>query len=257
MSEELKPIRSMTYSTKQGEPWDRGCSINFENLTHKELDQLTHALKFGCGWVRFNEGRLEIRERYEEMPAPESDPTMVGFWTPKPPPKEIRLPDPGEPHAPTVFDFSEIHAYSYPGILIQHLCGYNYSRENYAFQVKQVESFGFHCLRSRRNVGQFWEAWLLPSLLFAKGRLKKVIEAHLACSNCGNDDIASWNFREPVEEGGEIRCMRCVAPRAFARKVGEAKEQKDQLQRAVAFLQHTASFGTLDVVCQRLAMVMD
>lgn len=41
------------------------------------MDKLAHMLKSGGGWVRFHEGRLEVKERLEEIPRPARGPRMT------------------------------------------------------------------------------------------------------------------------------------------------------------------------------------
>ena len=247
--------QSMSYVAKKED--GRGCSIKFDNLTPEELEKIQYALSSSCGWIRFNEGRLEVLERYDTAPIQEADPLMAGFWTPKPPVKAIEFPKP--PFAPKVFEFDEVGDYSFPGILVQHLCGYNWTPDNYQAQVKKMESWGFACLRSKRGgEGKYWEAWFLPSLYQACGALGDTMNAHLACSNCGSCNIDRYDYREgEIKAGAEIRCHDCFELRTYARAVPEAKDGKGKLKRAVDFMQRHASFGTLDVVCQRLAMAVD
>jgi hypothetical protein len=61
-----------------------------------------------------------------------------------------------------------------PSIIIQHLCGYHYTPENYKRQAEYLESLGFECLRSRRGAdARYHELWLLSGLWSAKGGLKE------------------------------------------------------------------------------------
>jgi len=64
-----------------------------------------------------------------------------------------------------------------PSIIIQHLCGYNFSDPGYKAAADSLEMFGFECLRSRRGLsGKYWELWLLPYLRAAKDRLRDAID---------------------------------------------------------------------------------
>lgn len=135
--------------------------------------------------------------------------------------------EPARPEAPVqmqLFDQAEADRpyedHYGASITIQHLCGYGFTAEKYKEEAELLESYGFECLRSRRGLsGQFWELWFLPGTWCAKGRLKEAVEDHVRTANPSNE--------------------------------------KSKTTAAVRFLQKNASFGTLEVSVQRLALVMD
>ena len=187
-------------------------SVTIDGLTQREVDALRHAFSAKCSLVGVNQdGRLDVHDRHEPLPEPQDDPPMYQFWSGT---ADRFLTD--SPKPPKTFDFSSIDAYSSPAIVIQHLCGYNYTPNNYKAQCQLLQSYGFACLRSRRGQdGQFWEIWYLPGLWSATGDL------------------------------------------AFHMSTGKHDNDSRKLQRAVEFLRSHASFGTLDICCQRLACVVD
>lgn len=237
--------------------------VILENLTKDEMDQIQHAFSARCSFVGVNdEGRLEIVDKHKPLPAPADDPPMQGFWCPKPPPKTIEFPQP--PFPPKHFEFSEVHQYSSPSITIQHLCAYSYTPERYKAEARKLESYGFACLRSRRGTdGKYWEIWYLSGLWSARGALGECLDEHLACSGCQSTKIErpfGWglNDRSPIEEGDEIRCWQCCSGVQRAVKVPKVdRSSKEALERAVEFLRYHCTFGSLDICCQRLAMVID
>ncbi len=110
-------------------------------------------------------GRLEASSRWEPLPAPARDEEMMPFWQPSiPGHTQIEL---RNIEVPLGFSVS---------LMIQSLCGYDYSPENYRREAGKLEDFGFHCLRSRRGRdGHFWEIWYLPGLWSARGLLREAI----------------------------------------------------------------------------------
>lgn len=107
-----------------------------------------------------------------------------------------------------------------PSILISSVCGYDYTPENYRCETEKLERWGFICMRSRRDSdGHFWEFWYLPSLYLAKEELKDALQS--------KKDSAG----EPTES--------------------------IKMERALSFLSRNTSFGSLDVVVQRMAMVAE
>ena len=112
----------------------------------------------------------------------------------------------------------------FSGGAVRKLCGYNWSPENYASEAARLESFGFECLRSRRSErGTFWEHWVLPGVWAAKGRLK--------------EEFDSWP--KPACDANSVQ------------------QQKAETDAVVRWLAKNCSFGSLDVVVQRLSMTMD
>ncbi len=135
--------------------------ISLEGLNPQEVDQL-QAMAWGHSWCMVVDGRLQTVSRWEPLPAPAQDETMMPFWQPSAPgPAQIELCE-----VPVPLGLQA-------GITIEHVCGYHYTPENYRTETTKLEEFGFECLRSRRRSdGRYWEMWYLPGLWSAKGRLK-------------------------------------------------------------------------------------
>src|SRR5687768_12481836 len=72
-------------------------------------------------WCTVTDGRLEIAWRREKLPEPTEDETMMPFWR-RATPGVVQL---------NLIDL-DIPTDSSPSIVIQHLCGYFYSKEGYA-----------------------------------------------------------------------------------------------------------------------------
>ncbi len=190
-----------------------GGGFTINGVDQEEVDVLLGSFKGGFHWVRRGQdGRLEHRPAFEDVPPPGKDESMHPFWSP-----------PGKDEGVQMEMFSlgdkegAYHRHSSPSILIQHLCGYHYSAENYKKQAEFLEECGFVCMRSRRDAasGQFWELWFLPGMWCAQGRL-----------------------REAIADSGK-------------------KNEKLKAGVAVEFLGRHSQFGTLDIAVQRLAMVPD
>ncbi|EKE24906.1 MAG: hypothetical protein ACD_5C00359G0001 [uncultured bacterium] len=116
-------------------------------------------------WVSTKGGRLEVAAKKKDLPKPTEDEEMLPFW---------RRQVPGS-YQLELFKVA-VPKYSSPAIIIQSLCGYNYTSENYKYTAELLESYGFECLRSRRgNDGKYWEVWILPGLWSAKGELEKAL----------------------------------------------------------------------------------
>lgn len=107
-----------------------------------------------------------------------------------------------------------------PSIIISSLCGYNYTPEFYKKTAEQLESYGFECMRSRRgNDGKFGEIWVLSGPWAAKGELGEVVRKNQSRKS--------------------------------------KKKKKDELKIVIRFLCNKVSFGSLDVMIQKAAMVTD
>lgn len=148
--------------------WGPG-SVTFEGLTEDERNKMEGVVR-GHAWVTGEkEGRLKFVDTREKLPSPEDDDEMLPFW---------RKPQNGERVQVKLENLSEESLkHSSPSIFIQHLCGYNYTPENYRHVARELEAYGFECMRSRRGLdGRFWEGWFLPALFFATGALEKAIK---------------------------------------------------------------------------------
>lgn len=246
---ESKPIRVGGY-TVSAKSDGYGNRIEFQNLTKEEMETIQRNFGAGGGWLRIQDGRLEERANYNDLPKPTDDPYMAGFWG-----GEWRKPMeiPTGPFPPKIYEFEEIREFCFPSIMIQSVCGYDWTPQNYASNVERLESFGFCCMRSRRSrEGKYWEAWFLPSLSAAQGRLKMILEDHKVCSGCG-----SVNYFKYRREEENISCMDCHTAWGHEVMVKAPKTVKEQIEAAVNFLCRNTSFGTLDISVQRAAMVLD
>ncbi len=147
--------------------------VTIEGLTEEEERGII-AVVNGHWWTSVNsEGRLKFFATREELPGPAEDEEMMPYW---------RHPILGEGVLQHHLFDSDALSYSIsPSIVVQHLCGYYYTPENYRKQVKKLESYGFECLRSRRgDDGRFWEIWFLSGLWAAKGDLKVALAGNEA-----------------------------------------------------------------------------
>jgi len=191
------------------EPDDDSHTITIGGLKKEELEKLKGFIH-GQEWVSVKDGRIAFSSTKTPLPSPAEDEAMMPFWRrPNVEEKELLSQKRFDGFAKNWPPFS-------PSILIQHLCGYNFTPENYMRQSAKLTSYGFVCCRSQRgDDGEYWEVWYLPGLFAANGDLKKAL--------------------------------------ADAR-IGKVKAEVDA---AVSFLCRHSSFGTLDVVAQRAAMVID
>lgn len=186
---------------------EKNCEISIGGLTKEQLE-IFKGFILGMYWLNIDKDGLNSLPALAELPRPAADESIMPYWSSQDKQRRIiqtKLFSDGEGWPP----FS-------PSFVIQHLCGYNYSPENYKYQVEKLESYGFECLRSHRGPdGKFWEIWFLPGTFCAKGVFK--------------------------DELDKIENM----------------DEKEILERAISFLCRNVSFGTLDVVIQRAAMVID
>ncbi len=167
--------------------------------TEKEVNMLRRMMCSGC-WLGTREGsiggEMEARDKYKPLPDQVDDPMIPPRWQVQPPakyggttkrPVKMRLAEHLDPD----------DGWHSPSIIIQHLCGYYNTPENYAIEAARLQSLGFECLRSRRDDdGKFWELWLLPFLLMAEGDLKKVVEKTKGLPwNKQSEEVVNWLCR--------------------------------------------------------------
>lgn len=204
----MKPVEVEGYTNGQG----NASQITIKNLRPEELEMLQGMLK-GMHWVAIDNGRITISPRFEPLPSPIVDEKMMPFW------RRHEFPDDGKLQV-SIFDPERFKNNYGASIQIQSLCGYNYSKENYQHEAKKLISWGFDCLRSKREEdGRFREIWYLPGIWAAKGTLAETL----------------------------------------AEKKQKMKEYtpQERLQDVVSFLCVNSQFGSLDVTVQRAAMVND
>jgi hypothetical protein len=141
-------------------------SVTITGLSREEVDSILGAVSNTC-YIGFKENQLEVVSKFNDLPGPVDDPVMYPFW---------RKPHPSEISQQTVFDkiiFEETSEHDSPAIYISGLCGYYYTPQNYKIYGEKLISYGFECLRSKRDAdAMFWESWYLPALWAAKGDLK-------------------------------------------------------------------------------------
>lgn len=146
-------------------------SHTIENLTSDEANAFDGFLTGAC-WARVEKGRLHVRPIHEPIPDPIADPFFGENW---------QRPRNNAPAKFNLQDFDKPGDHCSPSFIIQHLCGYGFTRERYKAQARRLESYGFECLRSRRGTnGRYWELWYLPGLWCAEGELKKAVGTHAA-----------------------------------------------------------------------------
>ena len=139
--------------------------FSLRNVSPEEMDKL-EAMALGHAWCMVVNGRLQSQSRWEPLPKPAADETMMPFWQPI---------SPGR--AQLELRGIETPPGAQAGIMIQSLCGYEYSPENYRLESEKLERYGFVCLRSRRGEdGRFWEVWHLPGLWSAEDELKDALQ---------------------------------------------------------------------------------
>jgi len=197
--------------------------------TAAEMD-LIRSMMTGAKWIGTEGGKLWGADRLKPLPSPVDDPMLPPKWSIKVPvldqgtKKEIEKAmgasarDSVKTSINVRDDVEPDEGWHYPGFIVQHLCGYNWSKANYRDQAQRLTNWGFECCRSRRGAdGRFREVWYLPFASMATGRLKEVV-----------DQVGSG--------GGEWQELCKVI---------------------VKFLCENASFGTLDVTVQRAAMVIE
>jgi len=123
----------------------------------------------------------------------------------------------------TLFDTENLQHCS-PSFMVANLCGYQYTEEGYRHNAILLRSYGFECMRSQRgDDGRYWENWYLPGAWAAEGDLKEALR-----------DDKSAKSEVPLTQ-----------------------KTSRETSKIVEFLCRYVSFGTLDVVVQRAAMVTD
>lgn len=138
-------------------------SVTLENLTKSEVEAI-RAMVLNHYWISVTNGRLEVLPIKKEVPGPAEDDDMLPFW---------RRSVPGQKQL-QLFDVA-IPECSSASIIIQHLCGYNYTAVKYKEQAQILESCGFECMRSRRaGDATYWKYGIFRVFGRQKGNLKKL-----------------------------------------------------------------------------------
>jgi hypothetical protein len=156
-----------------GQSRGKSCNVTVDELLQEEID-IMEAWTLGTCWLRVSDdGRLEQKARFAELPSPIQDPKIPPAWVHKTDwTKEAPFLYNTDPPLPE--DDPDVK-HCDPSITIRSLCGY--SNTPYEYEARKLQSYGFECLRSRRGTdGRFWELWYLPGQWFAKGELKEAID---------------------------------------------------------------------------------
>lgn len=192
---------------------DRG-EVNFYGFSREEISSVDGVAN-GYNWMTIQDGVPKFVSVYESLPEPAVDDEMLPFWR--------KLSEEHESTQLELFDLgTEKLQNSSPSFIVQHLCGYRYTSDNYRYNAELLESYGFECLRSRRRAnGRFWEVWLLPGTWAAKGELQEVLSL-------------------VTDPGSDYQ-----------------KAEKKKVEKTIDFLCRKVDFGTLDVCVQRAAMTVD
>jgi hypothetical protein len=192
-------------------------AIEISELSAEEKEKFEGMVN-GMWWVRGVEGVPVFSPAFEKIPSPVEDPKMAEFW----PRKEKNQ----SSYSQVAFRDKEEYKYNSPGITIQHLCGYYYTPEKYALEAEKLRSYGFSCLRSPRDrEGRYHEHWYLGGFYSAQGDL-------------------DWHIVRIKQDQEKD-------------KMPADERDTDLTEKVVRFLCKNVSFGTLDLVTQRAAMVMD
>ena len=195
-------------------------SIEIKGLTHEEMGQLLGAIR-GLSWFKVEEGRLKASSCHIPLPDPVHDELMLPFW------RQFEHHQLQGELLEKLFEEMCGDVIYMPHFTIQHLCGHNYTPENYVREAEKLTSYGFIQLRSKRGEdGGFWELWYLPGVWCAKGDLKAYIDGITAKAK-------SWE-----DPSGKLKDKECF-------------------KAVLEFLRRNTSFGTLDVSVQRLCQVLD
>lgn len=185
--------------------------MKISNLSQEEFERF-QGLIHGQNWMSVKDGRMVFRGIFAPLPDPVEDQEMLPFWNRE----DARM----HMMQKEIFD-QERMAFPFAAhIVIQHLCGYEYTPENYKKEAEKLVRYGFAQMRSRRgNDGQFWEIWFLPG---------------------------TWAAQEELRDVVKLSEFKTVDP---------AKKGKGGLEAAVEFLRQNVKFGSLEVSIQKLAMV--
>lgn len=172
------------------------------------------AVVLGQAWFGVEEGKPIFWPKYKALPPAIDDDQILPFWN--------------GGISRKIFEYSQDAPWS-PHFDIQHLCGYNYTKELYEIEARKLESYGFDCLRSKRGLdGRYTEIWHLSGYWAAKGELKDFVK--------NNIEIIKDSTHTPE---------------------GHLKTNEIKIKLIINWLREHISFGSLDVSYQRAAMVVD
>lgn len=157
-------------------------SCTISNLTPDQINAIEGMLR-GANFISCVDGELKSHDLIARLPDPIIEPWEAGSWvhsnqTDGIPSRTERK----EWCCPTNSgDFS---------IVIESLCGFGYSKENYKHEAMKLLSFGFECCRSRRDLrGLRTEVWYLPGMWAATGRMHDAFPDRWDSSGKSTEDI--------------------------------------------------------------------
>lgn len=124
----------------------------------------------GNFWIRIVKGKLEYVPFYEPLPSPLLDEEMLPFW------RKATKAEMDCNYSLLEIEKLEENDCSHVSISFHSVCGLSYTPESYIEEARKLNSYGFECLRSKRQAeGKFLEIWCLESISLAEGELKKHI----------------------------------------------------------------------------------
>lgn len=133
--------------------------VEIKNISYEQMKSVIN----GMYYLAVENGKPVLLPRLNQPPEKVDDEELLPFWNGSTRVKDVRWDKVG---------------FSMPSIIIQHLCGYNYTKERYEKTAEILESWGFECMRSRRGKddGMYWEMWVLHGDWSAEGSLKDYID---------------------------------------------------------------------------------
>lgn len=209
---EPESLKHVEYSSMADGRSNRG-KMTLSNLTEDEVGMLERFIQGLCHISLDGQGRVVSVPMYDELPDQIEDTKMLPFW------RKWE----GDTFAQTVMkdlDLEAMEASDSPGIIVEHLCGYNYTEENYKKYANRLTDYGFDELRSKRGSdGKYWSKWILCGYWMAKGDL--------------GDHVS------------------------FLRNSDERLSKDEMLRHVVRYISQNISCGSLSVYEQRMAMTLD
>lgn len=190
--------------------------ITFSGIPKDSSDHM-QGVTMGHYWMGVVGGQITFVSTREALPEPAADEEMLPFWRPFSTGGTFQL------EMKELISEPEARNDS-PSFMINHLCGYNYTPDDFKKYAALLTSYGFACMRSQRgDDGKFWETWYLPGTWAAKGDLRIAIDQHVKHAN-----VTDYLLR--------------------------AREETKAL---IEYVRYHVVFGSLDICHQRLAMVLD
>lgn len=183
---------------------DRGgeCFVTLQGLTKAEGEWFRRMMSEDA-FIGMHDGRMQVYQKHEDLPSPADDPVVFDSFKPGGHVEHVIAGDPGDIRFRSIW---------------LHAVGCGCDNKEAIRQRRQVEEWGFECMRSRRGEsGKYWEVWMLYGITGAQGLLKKAI-----------DDMK--------DAGVDFKVMG---------------------DKLVHWIAHRCRFGSIDITCQRLAVTND